>query len=113
VLGIRPPASVRLQVSGTRHRVPATWHLVPDTRYLHRDSVRVSGLSSRYWHLGPDTRYWIDAEGRTSGTEDRARPLENAHIGSAYSRRDLGRGSSTTKDPNSPGFIGVHRPPWR
>jgi len=31
VLGIRPPASVRLQVSGTRHRVPATWHLVPET----------------------------------------------------------------------------------
>jgi hypothetical protein len=43
------------------HRVPGTRHLVPDTRYLTRS----------------------DAEGRTPGTEDRARPPENTHTGYA------------------------------
>jgi hypothetical protein len=45
---------------------PGIWYQVPGTR-----------------HLGPDTRYRINAEGRTPSTEDRARLLENAHIGFA------------------------------
>jgi len=49
------------------------FHLVPGTGY------QVSGTC----HLGPGTRYRISAEGRTPSTEDRARPLENAHTGFA------------------------------
>jgi len=48
-------------VSGTRYRVPAIWHLGPGTRHLSQS----------------------DAEGRTLSTEDRVRPPENAHTGSA------------------------------
>jgi hypothetical protein len=51
----------RCQVPGIRYRVPAIWHLGPGTRHRSRS----------------------DAEGRTPSTEDRARPLENAHIGFA------------------------------
>jgi len=51
----------RCQVPGTRYRVPAIWHLGPGTRHRSR----------------------IDAEDRTPSAEDRARLLENAHIGYA------------------------------
>jgi hypothetical protein len=57
--GLRSVSQAFRQVLGARSRVPATWYLVPDTRYR------------------------INAEGRTPSTEDRVWPPENAHIGFA------------------------------
>jgi len=57
--------------------VPGTPGSVPGARYpaFGVGSTPVPGTR----HLGPDTWYRIDAEGRTPSTEDRGRPLENAH----------------------------------
>jgi hypothetical protein len=59
-------------------RIPLTWY-----QYEHQ----VSGT----WYLGPGIRYRINAEDRTPSTEDRARPIENAHTGYAgYRTHDAG-----------------------
>jgi hypothetical protein len=65
-------AGCKPRVRVFRRQVPGTGFQVPGT-----------------WHLGPGTRYRINAEGRTPSTEDRARPLENAHTGCASCIRFL------------------------
>jgi hypothetical protein len=82
--------------------------------YLHTPWARFSKTSARYrvpgiGYLAPGTRDRISAEDRTPITEDRARPLENAHIGSASqiltkhdeSRNGIGKVSVGT----APSFI--------
>ena len=66
------------QVPGIRYRITA--HLEPDTWYRMRSN----------------------AEGRTPSTEDRARPLENAHTGyaSCIHIRGTPGGGRGTRTPN-------------
>ena len=82
---------------------------------VKKDADPVCGFSktsTRYrvpgpGYLAPGSRDRISAEGRTPSTEDRARPLENAHTGYAGSRT----GARTRSIARLP-YCHIARPPY-